>query len=158
MNAFRQSTPKSTSVSISPAMIRDLRHLLAQAIASAKAYDVPGLCRRLNLADGNEQEAFASKYKYAQKRLGEVSAERVIASGRQRVAEEDHFELTCRPQSGSASGQLQGHRRRRRFQSTKSIQSPLNGRCLSQLVLLRINKMQPVTVFRVLANSEKEAA
>ena len=48
-----------------PPMIKELRHLLASAIADAKAYDVPGLCRRLNLGDGEEQEAFASKYKYA---------------------------------------------------------------------------------------------
>jgi hypothetical protein len=43
-------------------MIKELRHLLASAIADAKAYDVPALCRRLNLGDGGEQEAFASKY------------------------------------------------------------------------------------------------
>lgn len=80
--------------SISPAMIKDLRHLLASAIADAKAYDVPGLCRRLNLADGDDQEAFASKYKYAQKRLVEVSSEQVVASARQLAAEENHFELS----------------------------------------------------------------
>jgi hypothetical protein len=55
--------------SFPPAMIKELRHLVASAIADAKAYDVPALCRRLNLGDGGEQEAFASKYKYAQKRL-----------------------------------------------------------------------------------------
>jgi hypothetical protein len=80
--------------SISSAMIKDLRHLLASAIADAKAYDVPGLCRRLNLADGDDQEAFASKYKYAQKRLVEVSSEQVVASAHQLAAEENHFELS----------------------------------------------------------------
>jgi len=79
--------------SIPPAMIKELRHLLASAIADAKAYDVPGLCRRLNLGDGEEQEAFASKYKYAQKRLVEASAEQVVISARQLAAEEVHFEL-----------------------------------------------------------------
>nr|WP_276558936.1 hypothetical protein [Bradyrhizobium elkanii] len=75
-------------------MVKELRHLLASAISDAKAYDVPGLCRRLNLADGDEQEAFSSKYKYAQKRLVEVSAEQVVASARQLAAEEQHFELS----------------------------------------------------------------
>lgn len=74
-------------------MIKELRHLLASAIADAKAYDVPGLCRRLNLGDGEEQEAFASKYKYAQKRLIDVSADQAVASARLLAAEESHFEL-----------------------------------------------------------------
>jgi hypothetical protein len=74
-------------------MIKELRHLLASAIATAKAYDVPALCRRLRLGDGDEQEAFASKYKYAQKRIMEISADQVIASATQLVADEDHFEL-----------------------------------------------------------------
>jgi hypothetical protein len=79
--------------SFPPAMIKELRHLLASAIADAKAYDVPALCRRLNLGDGDEQEAFASKYKYAQKRLLGVSADQVLASARQLTADESHFEL-----------------------------------------------------------------
>jgi hypothetical protein len=74
-------------------MIKELRHLLASAIADAKAYDVPGLCRRLDLGDGDEQEAYASKYKYAQKRLGDASANQVVTSARQLAAEESHFEL-----------------------------------------------------------------
>jgi hypothetical protein len=80
-------------VSFPPAIIKELRHLLASAIADAKAYDVPALCRRLNLGDGEEQEAFASKYKYASKRLVEVSADQVVASARQLAAEESHFDL-----------------------------------------------------------------
>lgn len=67
--------------------------MLASAIADAKAYDVPALCRRLNLGDGEEQEAFASKYKYAQKRLVDVSADQVVAIARQLAADESHFEL-----------------------------------------------------------------
>jgi hypothetical protein len=74
-------------------MIKELRHLLASAIADAKAYDVPGLCRRLNLGDGEEQEAFASKYKYAQKRLIDVSTDQIVASARLLAAEESHFAL-----------------------------------------------------------------
>jgi hypothetical protein len=50
---------------IPPSLIKDLRHLVASAISDAKAYDVPGLCRRLGLADGTGEEAFSSKYRYA---------------------------------------------------------------------------------------------
>ncbi|WP_232845578.1 abortive infection family protein [Aurantimonas marina] len=79
--------------SFPPAMIKELRHLLASAIAEVKAYNVPGLCRRLSLGGGEEQEAFASKYKYAHKRIAEVSPEQVVAASRQLIAEENHFVL-----------------------------------------------------------------
>lgn len=91
--SFDMTSRHPTPLAIPPAMVKELRHLLASAISDAKAYDVPGLCRRLNLADGDEQEAFSSKYKYAQKRLVEVSAEQVVASARELAAEEQHFEL-----------------------------------------------------------------
>ncbi len=68
--------------------------MLASAIADAKAYDVPGLCRRLSLREGDEQEAFASKFKYAHRRLMDVDAEQVLASARQLVDEEEHFEVS----------------------------------------------------------------
>jgi hypothetical protein len=47
----------------------------------------------LNLTDGTEQEAFASKYKYAQKRIAELAGAEVLASGRSLLAEEDHLGL-----------------------------------------------------------------
>ena len=75
------------------AMIKELRHLLAAAISKTKAYDVPTLCRRLGLRDGEPQEASASKHKYAQKRLNEITDEQVITSARKLIAEESHFEL-----------------------------------------------------------------
>jgi hypothetical protein len=74
-------------------MFKAFREALASAIADAKAYDVPGLCRRLNRADGEDQEAFASKFKYAHKRLLEALAEQVVASARQLLAEGEHFAL-----------------------------------------------------------------
>jgi hypothetical protein len=79
---------------IPSAMLKDLRHQLASAISDAKAYDVPSLCRRLNLADGNEQEAFSSKYKYAQKRLAELAGAEVLATARAFLTEDEHFELS----------------------------------------------------------------
>lgn len=81
------------SISLSPSTLKELRHLLASAIADAKAYEVPALCRRLGLGDGQEQEAFASKYKYAQKRLADISADQVVTTARQFAAEASHFEL-----------------------------------------------------------------
>ena len=93
MQASRAPATTAMTGMISPLMLKNLRHLLASAISEAKAYDVPGLCRRLNLGDGTDQEAFASKYKYAHKRLAEAAAAQVIDSARALTAEEAHFEL-----------------------------------------------------------------
>lgn len=82
------------NVPIPPDALKQIRHLLASAISDTKAYGVPALCRRLNLADGTEEEAFASKYKYAQKRLAGVPAQQIIESAKALVAEEPHFELS----------------------------------------------------------------
>lgn len=76
------------------ALVKQLKHLIARAISDAKAYDVPALCTRLGLAEGTEQEAFSSKYKYAQRRLVDVSAERLLPIARELAEDEAHFELT----------------------------------------------------------------
>lgn len=75
-------------------MLKDLRGLVASAISDAKAYDVPALCRRLGLADGTEQEAFGSKFKYAQKRLAEVEGTLVIEIATALLGEVEHFALS----------------------------------------------------------------
>lgn len=51
------------------------------------------MCRRLGLDDGDEQEAFASKYKYAQRRLAGVSAVSLIAIASRLTEEGGHFEV-----------------------------------------------------------------
>lgn len=43
---------------------------------------------------GTEQEAFSSKYKYAQRRLADMSTDRLLAIARDLAEEEAHFELT----------------------------------------------------------------
>lgn len=77
-----------------PEMLKELRHYLASAIADAKAYEVPALCRRLNLAEGSEQEAFASKYKYAQRRLAELSGPNVVECARAYLVDHDNFAVS----------------------------------------------------------------
>lgn len=77
-----------------PPMLKELRRLVASAISDAKAYDVPALCRRLGLADGSEQEAYGSKFMYAQKRLAELDAPRVLDVARALLTENPDFALT----------------------------------------------------------------
>ena len=93
MGRFPRSSSHPIPRSVPPAWIKALREALASAIADAKAYDVPALCRRLNLGDGDEQEAFSSKFVYTHKRLLEVSTDQVVVCARQLLAEQEHFEL-----------------------------------------------------------------
>ena len=53
----------------------------------------PGPLPPIDLADGTEEEAFSSKYKYAQKRIAESSAPQLIESARAYLSEETHFDL-----------------------------------------------------------------
>ncbi len=56
------------------ALVRALRQELASVISDFSANDVPSLCARLGLAEGDREESFKSKFKYAQRRLLEVPA------------------------------------------------------------------------------------
>ena len=83
-----------SAVGLPPLMLKELRQLVASAISDVKAYDVPGFCRRLGLADGTEQEAFNSKFKYAQKRLADVGGPRVVEIAREILSENVPFALS----------------------------------------------------------------
>lgn len=83
-------TPKNFSPAELAATIREC---LISALSGAKAYDVPSLCRRFGLADGTEQEAFSSRYKYVSKRVRDVPGKRVIEIAREYLTEHDNFQL-----------------------------------------------------------------
>lgn len=78
---------------ISPALVQDLRHQLAAAISDFKAYEVPAMCTRLGLAEGTGDEAFQSKYKYAQKRLVGVSVSDIERMARILLQEKEDYYL-----------------------------------------------------------------
>ncbi|WP_226689775.1 abortive infection family protein [Ruegeria arenilitoris] len=74
-------------------LIQSLRDELASAISDYKAYEVPGVCARLGLAEGSEEEAFQSKYKYASSRLAAVEVEPLVKMARSLLQEIDAFNL-----------------------------------------------------------------
>lgn len=74
-------------------LLKELRSNLASALADFKAYDVPAICLRIGLHGGTEEEAFQSKYKYAQKRIAALSSDELLKSARQLHIEEDDFAL-----------------------------------------------------------------
>jgi len=75
-------------------IVNGLRTALAEAISDFKAYDVPGVCSRIGLAAGSEQEAFASKHKYASKRLAHLPWMKVLDAARDLVSSVANFELS----------------------------------------------------------------
>ncbi|MBL4751803.1 MAG: abortive infection family protein [Amylibacter sp.] len=66
---------------------------MANAIWITSAYNVPSLCLRLGLEEGTEQEAFQSKYKYAERRLARLDGEAVLKISQKLLTEEDHYKL-----------------------------------------------------------------
>lgn len=81
-------------VTIPPHLIRQLRDEVAGSIAGFKAYDVPAVCVRLGLAEGEASEAFNSKFKYAQNRLSGVDAQEVIRIARKLLEEVTNYGLS----------------------------------------------------------------
>lgn len=55
-----------------------LRTAIANEIAKIKAYNVPGECVRLGLADGAEEDAYRSKFHYALGRLQALDLPRLV--------------------------------------------------------------------------------
>ena len=67
--------------------LSELRDAIAGAIAAEKAYNVPGLCVRLGLDDGEASEAMSSKARYASTRLAKLPAESLVGVARVLVEE-----------------------------------------------------------------------
>lgn len=75
-------------------LMDQLRTSLVGAISDFKAYDVPGICSRIGLADGTEDEAYSSKNKYASKRLAGLPWNEVLGAARNLLSSIDDFYLS----------------------------------------------------------------
>jgi hypothetical protein len=78
---------------MSRAQLGELRDAIAGVIAVEKAYNVPALCVRLGLDDGEVSEAMSSKARYASARLAKLPVDRLIAVARALLEESDDFAL-----------------------------------------------------------------
>jgi hypothetical protein len=76
------------------ALVRALRQELASVISDFSANDVPSLCARLGLADGDREESFKSKFKYAQRRLLDMPAADLVGISDKLLEEVDSFALS----------------------------------------------------------------
>ena len=75
------------------AAVKQLRNALAGAISDFSANEVPSLCSRLQLRDGDREESFKSKFKYAERRLIEKSAAELIPIAQRLLEEVDSYDL-----------------------------------------------------------------
>lgn len=78
---------------MSRAQLGELRDAIAGVIAVEKAYNVPALCVRLGLDDGEVSEAMSSKARYVIARLAKLPVDRLIAVARALLKETDDFAL-----------------------------------------------------------------
>ncbi|HEX8127079.1 MAG TPA: abortive infection family protein [Allosphingosinicella sp.] len=78
---------------MSRVQVSELREAIVAVIAAEKAYNVPALCVRLGLDDGDTSEAMSSKARYASTRLAKLPADRLIAVARALLEEGDDFGL-----------------------------------------------------------------
>lgn len=74
-------------------LVSALRECLISRIADEKAYDVPGFCIVLGLAEGDGEEAFKSKAKYASRRLVGLSKEALITAAERALEHSANFTL-----------------------------------------------------------------
>jgi hypothetical protein len=76
---------------MSRAHLSALRDAITGAIAAEKAYNVPGLCVRLGLDDGEESEAMSSKARYASARLAKLTADKLLGVAWALLEEREDF-------------------------------------------------------------------
>jgi hypothetical protein len=76
------------------AAVKQLRNALAGAIADFSANEVPSLCSRLGLREGDREESFKSKFKYAERRLLEKSAAEMMPVAQRLLEEVDSYDVS----------------------------------------------------------------
>jgi len=84
---------QSSSESYPVGLVRALRSELASVISDFSANEVPNLCARLGLREGDREESFKSKFKYAERRLLEKSAADLIPLATRLLEEVDSYSL-----------------------------------------------------------------
>lgn len=74
-------------------LLETLKENIATALSETKAYNLPALCTELGLAEGEETEAYSSKYYYVLKRVQLLGKDRVIALGKQTLERYPSYQL-----------------------------------------------------------------
>lgn len=70
-----------------------LRDAISAALCDTKSYSLPARCASLGLEDGTEEEAFASKNSYVQKRVAGLANDELMRIARSILADQDDASL-----------------------------------------------------------------
>lgn len=71
----------------------DLRNSICNCLAVEKAYDLPIVCKRYSLEEGEESEAFLSKYKYVIKRLKDKEENFIIDLAKKLINDYQSYQI-----------------------------------------------------------------
>ena len=74
-------------------MRAQIRDLVADALYPINAYQLPSVCERFGLEEGNPSEAFSGKIRYVMNRLNPLSHEKVIEVAKEVVQDYPHEPL-----------------------------------------------------------------
>jgi hypothetical protein len=72
----------------------DLIECVAETLHAVKAYDLPAVCERLGLSEGNGSEAHASKRAYVRSRLQGLNNHRLLQIAREVEQDYSNFSLS----------------------------------------------------------------
>jgi len=73
--------------------LNDIIESISQCLAFEKSYNLPGVCKKYNLEDGLEEEAFRSKAKYVRTRVIGKSDEFILSLAKQLVNDYQSYQL-----------------------------------------------------------------
>ena len=74
-------------------LLETLKHNIAGALSTTKAYDLPAVCSDLGLDPGEDAEAWSSKYKYVLRRAQRLSEEAAIRIAKEILKRGEHYQL-----------------------------------------------------------------
>ncbi len=74
-------------------LLNDLRQEMASQIAAVSANDVPDLCTSIGLRVGDTEESFRSKFKYAERRIRDLSVPDLLAAANRLMERIDAYSL-----------------------------------------------------------------
>ena len=71
----------------------DLRNGISNCLSNEKAYDLPNVCQRYSLGDGDESEAFQSKFKYVITRLKDKKEKFIVDLAKELINDYQSYQI-----------------------------------------------------------------
>jgi len=128
-----------------PGFVKQVRDQIARVIETNSANEVPAICRRYGIGEGEVSEAFSGKFKYVVRRLLELPNDRVMRIARdvaQDEGDQDLLRLLEAIDRKPATTASRGVRPvRRTYYSERNRMGPTGGR-LDLLTIIKLFKSE----------------